>query len=79
MVLVYDGKFLYEPFPGDHMNAELVAGTTQSRQNALAYMTWTFFFRRLAQNPSHYGMEDTEEDWLNSLISGVVGKAPDQL
>ena len=79
MVLVYDGKFLYEPFPGDHMNAELVAGTTQSRQNALDYMTWTFFFRRLAQSPSCYGMEDTEVDRLNSFLSGVVGKAPDQL
>ena len=58
---------------------ELVAGTTHSRQNALDYMTWTFFFRRLAQNPSYYGMEDTEVDRLNSFLSGVVGKAPDQL
>ena len=61
------------------MNAEPVAGTTQSRQNALDYMTWTFFFRRLAQSPSCYGMEDTEVERLNSFLSGVVGKAPDQL
>ena len=58
---------------------ELVAGTTHSRQNALDYMTWTFFFRRLAQNPSYYGMEDTEVDRLNSFLSGLVGKAPDQM
>jgi len=94
MVLVHDvkkgfyKKFLYEPFPvessllsvlADHMNAELVAGTIQSRQDALDYMTWTFFFRRLVQNPSYYGMEDTEEDGLNSFLSGVVGKALDEL
>jgi len=94
MVLVHDvkkgfyKKFLYEPFPvessllsvlADHMNAELVAGTIQSRQDALDYMTWTFFFRRLVQNPSYYGMEDMEEDGLNSFLSGVVGKALDEL
>ncbi len=58
-------KFLYEPFPvessllqvlADHLNAEIVAGTIQSTQDALDYMTWTYFFRRLLQNPSYYGL-----------------------
>ena len=94
MVLVHDvkkgfyKKFLYEPFPvessllavlADHMNAEVVAGTVQSRQDALDYITWTFFFRRLLQNPSYYGMESAEEDGLNTFLSGVVGRALDQL
>ena len=94
MVLVHDvkkgfyKKFLYEPFPvessllsvlADHLNAEVVAGTIQTRQDALDYMTWTFFFRRLLQNPSYYGMEETDEEGLNSFLSGVVGKALDQL
>ena len=71
-VLVHDvkkhfyKKFLYEPFPvesslldvlPDHLNAEVVAGTINTKQEALDYMTWTFFFRRLVQNPSYYGLE----------------------
>ena len=94
MVLVHDvkkgfyKKFLYEPFPvessllsvlADHLNAEIVAGTITSRQDALDYMTWTFFFRRLLQNPSYYGMEEVGDETLNSFLSGVVGKALDEL
>ena len=94
MVLVQDvkkgfyKKFLYEPFPvessllavlADHLNAEVVAGTIQTRQDALDYMTWTFFFRRLLQNPSYYGMEEVEDQGLNTFLSGVVGKALDEL
>ena len=94
MVLVHDvkkgfyKKFLYEPFPvessllsvlADHLNAEVVAGTIQTRQDALDYMTWTFFFRRLLQNPSYYGMEEVEDQDLNTFLSGVVGRALDQL
>lgn len=53
-------KFLYEPFPvesslldvlPDHLNAEVVASTISSKQEAVDYLTWTYFFRRLLQNP----------------------------
>ena len=65
----------------DHLNAEVVAGTIQSRQDALDYMTWTYFFRRLLQNPSYYGLEleEGEEADLNRFLSSVVGRALDQL
>ncbi len=36
------------------------------------YLTWTFFFRRLLQNPSYYGLADTDEEDINSFLSGLV-------
>ena len=94
VVLVHDvkkgfyKKFLYEPFPvessllgvlPDHLNAEVVAGTIQTRQDAVDYMTWTYFFRRLVQNPSYYGMEGLEDMDLNSFLTETVGNCLDQL
>lgn len=36
-------------FLHDHINAELVAGTIASKQDAVDFLTWTYFFRRLEQ------------------------------
>ncbi|KAL7638072.1 UNVERIFIED_CONTAM: hypothetical protein RMT77_011697 [Armadillidium vulgare] len=80
-------KFLYEPFPvessllnvlPDHLNAEIVAGTITTKQEALDYLTWTYFFRRLAQNPSYYNLEVEEGDHsneINQFLSYTVDKA----
>lgn len=74
-------KFLYEPFPvesqlknalHDHINAEIVAGTIKSKQDAVDYLTWTFFFRRLLKNPSYYGLENTNASTLNKYLSDLV-------
>ncbi|MQL86113.1 hypothetical protein Taro_018644 [Colocasia esculenta] len=89
-------KFLYEPFPvesnlrehlHDHMNAEIVSGTIGHKEDAVHYLTWTYFFRRLiipfriiiagificqVINPSYYGLEDTEAATLNLYLSRLV-------
>lgn len=90
VVLVHDikknfyKKFLYEPFPvessllavlPDHLNAEVVAGTIRSRQDALDYLTWTYFFRRLLQNPSYYNLESLEPQDVNHYLSTLIEKA----
>jgi len=81
-------KFLYEPFPvesnllevlSDHLNAEVVAGTITSKQDAMDYMTWTYFFRRLMMNPTYYGLEDVQHDSLNTFLSNLVEKAITEL
>ena len=55
-------KFLYEPFPvesrfseclEDHFNAEVVGGA-RVKQDAVDYLTWTYFFRRAMKNPTYY-------------------------
>uniref|UniRef100_A0A1B6L435 U5 small nuclear ribonucleoprotein 200 kDa helicase n=1 Tax=Graphocephala atropunctata TaxID=36148 RepID=A0A1B6L435_9HEMI len=89
VVLVHDmkknfyKKFIYEPFPvessllavlSDHLNAEIVAGTIKTRQEALDYLTWTYFFRRLLCNPTYYGLESLEEYNINRFLSTLVEK-----
>ena len=56
----------------DHFNAEVVAGTIGSKQDAIDYLTWTFFFRRVLQNPSYYDLEDTEMESVSAFLSNMV-------
>lgn len=74
-------KFLYEPFPvesslpgqlADHLNAEVVVGSIHSIQDALDYLTWTFFLRRLLQNPSYYDLHSTEPDEVSLYLSDLI-------
>ncbi|XP_038207200.1 activating signal cointegrator 1 complex subunit 3 [Zerene cesonia] len=94
VVLVHDQKknfykkFLYEPFPvessllqvlADHLNAEIVAGTVQSKQDILDYLTWTYFFRRLLKNPTYYNLESLEPQDINYYLSNLVQTSLDAL
>ncbi|KAF7518489.1 hypothetical protein PCG10_010752 [Penicillium crustosum] len=63
--------FLHTGFPvestlhkvlDNHLGAEVSAGTIGTQQDALDYLTWTFFFRRLHKNPSYYGLEISAEE-----------------
>ena len=63
--------FLHTGFPvesslhkvlDNHLGAEVSAGTIGTKQDALDYLTWTFFFRRLHKNPSYYGLEISSEE-----------------
>eukprot|EP00882_Tetradesmus_deserticola_P026910 GHRQ01029731.1.p1 GENE.GHRQ01029731.1~~GHRQ01029731.1.p1 ORF type:complete len:372 (+),score=180.37 GHRQ01029731.1:361-1476(+) len=77
-------RFLYEPFPvesslqdqlADHLNAEVVAGTITTRQDALDYLTWTYFYRRLLQNPAYYDLEDASPEGVSAYLSSLVEAA----
>ncbi|KAL6488712.1 hypothetical protein MHYP_G00024530 [Metynnis hypsauchen] len=90
VILVHDikkdfyKKFLYEPFPvessllgvlSDHLNAEIAAGTITSKQDAMDYITWTYFFRRLVMNPSYYNLDDTSHETINKFLSNLVERS----
>ena len=74
-------KFLFEAFPVEsqlldalpnHIAAEVAGGTITCRHDAVEYLTWTYFFRRLLQNPTYYGLEDSSTDGIRSYLYGVV-------
>jgi activating signal cointegrator complex subunit 3 len=76
-------KFLYEPFPVEsslasqlhnHLNAEIVGGTVRSRADALDYLTWTYFFRRLIQNPSYYHLDSNEPSAINDFLLALIDR-----
>ncbi|KAI8158619.1 putative helicase mug81 [Colletotrichum sp. SAR 10_70] len=72
--------FLHTGFPvesslhtvlDNHLCAEVSAETVVTKQDALDYLTWTFFFRRLHKNPSYYGLEISAEEH-NSIAAQTM-------
>ncbi|TPX48749.1 hypothetical protein SeLEV6574_g01875 [Synchytrium endobioticum] len=81
-------KFLHEPFPvesslhlhlHDHFNAEIVSGTIKSKQDAVDFLTWTYFYRRLPMNPTYYGLESTDAHSISVFLSGIIEKTINDL
>jgi len=88
--------FLHTGFPvesslhnvlDNHLAAEVNAGTIATKQDALDYLTWTFFFRRIHKNPSYYGLEISPEEQsstsaqehANDFMVGLVDKSLSEL
>lgn len=77
----YYKKFLFEPLPveshldhflHDHFVAEIVTKTIQTAQEALDYLTWTFYYRRLTQNPNYYNMQGVTHRHISDHLSELV-------
>ncbi|KAJ2617252.1 activating signal cointegrator 1 complex subunit 3, partial [Coemansia sp. RSA 1804] len=74
-------KFLHEPFPvesslhlhlHEHINAEVASGAVRSAQDAVDYLSWTYLYRRLRQNPTYYGVEDPTELGVSRYLSNLI-------
>jgi pre-mRNA-splicing helicase BRR2 len=74
-------KFLTEALPvesmlpnalWDHFNAEIVAKTIENKQDAVDWCTWTWFYRRMTQNPGFYNLQGTSHRHLSDHLSELV-------
>ena len=81
-------KFLQEPFPiesqldhnlHDHLNADVVAGTIESKQDAVDWITWTFMYRRIAQNPNFYNLPGKTGQHINDFLSELIENTVEDL
>ena len=81
----YYKKFLFEPLPveshldatlHDAMCSEIVSKTVTNKQDAVDYITWSFYYRRLTQNPNYYNMTGVTHrhvsDHLSDLVENVL-------
>ena len=81
-------KFLTQPFPleshldhylADHFNSEVVAKSILSKQDAVDWITWTFLYRRLTQNPNYYNMQGITPEHINDHLSELVENTCEEL
>lgn len=79
----YKTQFL-EPFAvesqlplwiADHLNAEIASRVIESKQDAVDYLTWTFFYRRLPKNANYYGMKGVSHIDISNHLSELVERS----
>jgi len=94
LVMVEESKksfystFLYLPFPVEscleermceNLNAEIAIGTITTVEDAVGYLTWTFYARRVAANPSYYGATSSKDEDVHEFLLSIVQETTEKL
>lgn len=84
----YFYKFIAEPLPvesnlehvlHDTINAEVVVENIESQQDVIDWITWTFMYRRLVQNPNYYNLSGKTGNHINDHLSELIERAVNEL
>lgn len=84
----YLNKFLFEPLPvesslhlnlADPLNAAVVSKSVGSMQDAVEWLTWFFFYRRLPQNPVYYALTGVSDEQISEYVSVLTENAVEEL
>ncbi|KAF7305029.1 putative ATP dependent RNA helicase [Mycena kentingensis (nom. inval.)] len=75
-------KFLAEGLPieshlpthylHDYFLAEIAVKTIENKQDAMDILTWTYFYRRMTQNPNYYNLHNVSHAHLSDHLSELV-------
>lgn len=79
-------RFLYSPFPVEsclqprlevNINAEIAGSTINNLSDAVGYLSWTYYFRRVQKNPSYYdapidGAKDKFEPYFYEVMKETI-------
>jgi len=75
-------KFLEEGLPieshlsthllHDYFLAEIAVKTIENKQDAMDILTWTYFYRRMTQNPNYYNLHNVSHQHLSDHLSELV-------
>ncbi|KAG8936165.1 DEIH-box ATPase [Tulasnella sp. 418] len=75
-------KFLSEGLPieshlpthllHDYFLSEIAVKTIENKQDAMDILTWTYFYRRMTQNPNYYNLSNVSHRHLSDHLSELV-------
>ncbi|TFK21393.1 Sec63-domain-containing protein [Coprinopsis marcescibilis] len=56
----------------DYFLAEVAVKTIENKQDAMDLLTWTYFYRRMTQNPNYYNLHNVSHQHLSDDLSELV-------
>ncbi|KAH6906126.1 Sec63 Brl domain-containing protein [Coprinopsis sp. MPI-PUGE-AT-0042] len=56
----------------DYFLAEIAVKTIENKQDAMDLLTWTYFYRRMTQNPNYYNLHNVSHQHLSDHLSELV-------
>ncbi|KAF8466489.1 Sec63-domain-containing protein [Russula ochroleuca] len=56
----------------DYFLAEIAVKTIENKQDAMDILTWTYFYRRMTQNPNYYNLHNVSHQHLSDHLSELV-------
>ncbi|EKX73191.1 U5 small ribonucleoprotein-specific helicase, putative [Theileria equi strain WA] len=74
-------KLIHEAYPVESalenrleelVNAEIVQGAIENPQDAIDWLTWTLYYRRLLKNPNYYSLQGVSGSHLSEHLSELV-------